>query len=190
MKSFVVLYATREGQTRRIATHIAEALRTLGARVDMTDVGGGLPELDLEAYTGAVVAAPIHIGKHEKAMVDFVKAHRAALERLPTSFLSVSLSQAGVEDPNRRPDKKERSAAEVKKTIDLFLRTTGWHPAHIHPVAGALLYRQYHPVIRLVMRIIAKMTGGSTDTSRDHEYTDWKAIASFANELAADAARS
>jgi menaquinone-dependent protoporphyrinogen oxidase len=184
------LYATREGHTRRIAAHVAEALRALGARVDLMDVGGSLPDLDLEGYAGAVLAASIHIGKHEKAMVDFVRTHRAALERLPTTFLSVSLSQAGAEDANRLPEKKQRSAAEVKKTIDLFLRTTGWHPTHVHPVAGALLYRQYHPVIRLVMRIISKTAGGSTDTSRDHEYTDWKGLARFADELAADAARS
>ena len=58
----------------------------------------------------------------------------------------------------------------------------------MHPVAGALLYRQYRPAIRLLMRIISMMAGGSTDTSRDHEYTDWKAVSRFADEIAADAA--
>jgi menaquinone-dependent protoporphyrinogen oxidase len=188
VKSFVVLYATREGQTRRIAEYVAAALRARGGHVDVRDVGGPLSDLDLTRYAAAVLAASIHIGKHEKTMVDFVKTHRAALEKLPTSFLSVSLSQAGVEDASRLPQKKVRSAAEVKKTIDLFLRATGWRPTHVHPVAGALLYRQYRPAIRLVMRIISKMAGGSTDTSRDHEYTDWKALTRFADEIAADVA--
>jgi menaquinone-dependent protoporphyrinogen oxidase len=38
------------------------------------------------------------------------------------------------------------------------------------------------------MLIISKMAGGSTDTSRDHEYTDWKALTRFADEIAAEVA--
>jgi menaquinone-dependent protoporphyrinogen oxidase len=188
MKSFVILYATREGQTRRIAEYLGGALRKAGHAADVIDVERPPADLDLKRYSAAVLAASIHIGKHEKSMVDFVKAHRPALDRMPTSFLSVSLSQAGVEDANRRPEKKVRSAAEVKKTIELFLRRTGWRPTHVHPVAGALLYRQYRPAIRILMRLISRMAGGSTDTSRDHEYTDWKAVTRFADEIAADAA--
>ena len=189
MKTVGVFYATREGQTRRIANYVADALRARGHQVDVTDVGAPLGRVDLDRYSAAVLAASIHIGKHEKTMIDFVKTHRTRLESLPTTFLSVSLSQAGVEDPNRLPQKKLRSEAEVKKTIDLFLRSTGWRPTHVHPVAGALLYRQYGPMIRLLMRLISGMAGGSTDTSRDHEYTDWKALTGFADEIAAAIAR-
>jgi menaquinone-dependent protoporphyrinogen oxidase len=190
-KPLLILYATREGQTRRIASRIAESLGGRGFTVDVIDVGRPLPgDFDLARYGGAVLAASIHIGKHEKTMVQFVKAHRTALERLPTTFLSVSLSQAGADDMNRTVEQRSRSAAEVKKTIDLFLRITGWRPGRVHPVAGALLYRQYRPMIRLVMRIISRMAGGSTDTSRDHEYTDWKAVTRFADEFADDVERA
>jgi menaquinone-dependent protoporphyrinogen oxidase len=189
VKSFVVFYATRDGHTRSIAEYLAKGLRAHDRRVDVMDVAAPLPDLDLARYAAAILAAPIHIGKHEKAMAQFVRAHRAALERLPTTFLSVSLSQAGVDDMNRTAEQRSRSAAEVKKTIDLFLRATGWHPTHVHPVAGALLYRRYRPVIRLVMRIISRVAGGTTDTSRDHEYTDWNALSRFADEIVADIAK-
>ena len=66
---------------------------------------------------------------------------------------------------------------------------TGWNATHVHPVAGALLYRQYGVIVRLVMRFIARQTGATTDTSRDHEYTDWEALDRFADELAADVER-
>jgi len=36
-----------------------------------------------------------------------------------------------------------------------------------------------------MMRFISAMVGATTDTSRDHEYTDWAAIERYANELAA-----
>ena len=42
-----------------------------------------------------------------------------------------------------------------------------------------LLYTQYNVLIRFVMKRIAKHAGGATDTSRDHEYTDWVALDQF-----------
>jgi len=39
--------------------------------------------------------------------------------------------------------------------------------------------------VRFVMKQIARKTGSPTDTSRDHELTDWAAVDRFAGELAA-----
>ena len=191
VKPLAVLYATREGQTRRIAERVAAVLRARDFTVDVIDVARELPtDFDPARYAGALLASPIHIGKHESAMIGFVKKWRAALESMPCTFLSVSLSQAGVEDVNATPERRARTAANVKKTIDDFLRQTRWHPTRVHPVAGALLYRQYGVALRLLMRFIAKVAGGSTDTSRDHEYTDWKAVERYAAEMAAEATNS
>jgi menaquinone-dependent protoporphyrinogen oxidase len=33
------------------------------------------------------------------------------------------------------------------------------------------------------MKQISKKEGGSTDTSRDHEYTDWKSVERFAENF-------
>jgi menaquinone-dependent protoporphyrinogen oxidase len=187
MKTLAVLYATREGHTRRIAEHVAATLRTREFIVDVLDVSRELPMgFDLTRYAGAVIAASVHVGKHERAMVEFVKARRTELERIPTAFLSVSLSEAGAEDANASTERRKRAAADVNGLIDVFLRETQWNPTHVHPVAGALLYRQYGVIVRLVMRFIAKQAGATTDTSRDHEYTDWQALDRFADELAAD----
>jgi menaquinone-dependent protoporphyrinogen oxidase len=54
----------------------------------------------------------------------------------------------------------------------------------VHPVAGALLYRQYGVLVRMMMRLIAGRVGASTDTSRDHDYTDWDAVDRYADEVA------
>lgn len=37
----------------------------------------------------------------------------------------------------------------------------------------------------LIMKVIAKRRGGETDTSRDHEYTDWEALARFVESVLA-----
>jgi menaquinone-dependent protoporphyrinogen IX oxidase len=36
------------------------------------------------------------------------------------------------------------------------------------------------------MRFISSVVGASTDASRDHEYTDWNALARYADEIVAD----
>jgi menaquinone-dependent protoporphyrinogen oxidase len=47
------------------------------------------------------------------------------------------------------------------------------------------MYSKYNWFIRFVMKRIARRAGASTDTSRDHEFTDWVALDRFVNEFAA-----
>ncbi|HSS70958.1 MAG TPA: flavodoxin domain-containing protein, partial [Casimicrobiaceae bacterium] len=178
---------TREGQTRRIAEHVAATLRAHDFTVSVHDLAVELPtDFDLARCARALLAASIHIGKHEQEMVTFVKKHRAELERMPCMFLTVSMSQAGAEDASATPGRRARATVNVDKMIRKFLDRTGWKPTRVHPVAGALLYRQYRLPVRLMMRFIAKTVGAPTDTTRNHEFTDWRAVDRFAQELAQD----
>jgi menaquinone-dependent protoporphyrinogen IX oxidase len=71
-------------------------------------------------------------------MIKFVKLHKSELEQIPAVFLSVSLSEAGVEDPAATPERRAQASADVERMIQDFLTETGWHPAKIKAVAGAL----------------------------------------------------
>ncbi len=55
-------------------------------------------------------------------------------------------------------------------------------PSQVGLLGGALLYRKYGFVKRLMMKkIVSDKPGGlSTDTSRDHIYTDWDDVTRFA----------
>jgi menaquinone-dependent protoporphyrinogen oxidase len=123
-------------------------------------------------------------------MVKFVKKHRDELARLVTAFLSVTLSEAGAEMSGAAPEKRARFSADVQKIIDKFCKDTGWRPERVKPVAGALLYSKYNPLVRFVMKRIAQEAGGATDTSRDYEYTDWVGLDRFVDELADDLSSS
>jgi menaquinone-dependent protoporphyrinogen oxidase len=183
MKPLLVLYATREGHTRRIAEHIAATIRSRGYAADVVDASDLPSDFSMDAYEGAVIAASVHREKHEKEVVDFVKQHRGDLESMPAVFLSVSLSEAGAEDPAASPEKRAEAAADVQKMIDAFLKETGWHPSKARAAAGALSYSKYNFLIRFVMKRIAKAQGISTDTSRDHEFTDWEALDRIVDEV-------
>ena len=183
MKRALIVYATREGQTRKIADHIAATMRDRGREVDVIDAGAPPADLDVARFHLVVLAASVHQGKHEREMVAFVKDRLGALERIPTAFVSVSLSEATVEDATRPVSTRLEATRDTKGMIERFLEETGLRPAWIMPVAGALPYSAYGWLTRLVMRQIAKKAGGPTDTSHDYEMTDWMSLDRFTDEL-------
>ena len=52
--------------------------------------------------------------------------------------------------------------------------------------AGALYYSKYNLVQKLLLKFIMKITGGSTDTTRDIEFTNWQSVDNFALQLKKD----
>ena len=180
-----LFYATREGHTRRIADHIAAALRATHVEVDVYDVNRLAAPIDWSRYVTACVAASVHAGHHEREMIAFVKRHREDLARLGAVFLSVTLSEAGAEDPLAPTKRREQAAADAQRMIDVFIEDTGWRPARALPVAGALAYSRYNVIVRFVMKRIARKAGAPTDTSRDYEFTDWPSLDRFINETLA-----
>jgi len=171
-----VFYATREGQTRKIAEYLASDLCALG--VDSVAVNVDSPEartVDWASVRGVVLGASIHVGKHEKEAVAFVREHRAQLNERPSAFFSVSLS-AGSSHPE-----EVKAAAALAQA---FIEETGWYADEVVSLAGLLAYTKYGFVKRQVLRQIAKREGASTDTSRDHEYTDWDKVNQLAERIA------
>jgi menaquinone-dependent protoporphyrinogen oxidase len=177
-----IFYATREGHGKRVAEHIAESLRALRYDVDVCNVKESPESIDLQLYQMAFVIASVHLGHHEREVVRFVRSHRLDLVRLGAPFLSLTLSEAGAEDPAAPPEQRMLAAADAQRMIDVFVRETGWRPAYVLPVAGALAYSKYNFFVKLVMKTIARKAGGPTDTSRDYEFTDWPTLDRFVRD--------
>jgi menaquinone-dependent protoporphyrinogen oxidase len=188
-QKLLVAYATREGHTRKIAEHVGATLRARGDLVDVVDVAHPPAGFDVSSYAGAVLAASVHAGKYERELVSFVRESSVALGRMPTAFLSVSLTEAAVEDHTAPFERRAKAAAQVRASVEAFCHETGLHPTRVWPVAGALLYQEYGVLKRLVMKMIARQVGGDTDTSRDHDYTDWEGLDRFVGAMAADIER-
>ena len=94
MTKILIAYGTTEGQTSRIADHIAEAVRKHGVEAEALDLKGS-KKVSPDAYDGVIVGGSIHMGKHQEDVADFVRRNRPALERLPSAFFSVSLAAHG-----------------------------------------------------------------------------------------------
>lgn len=184
MKTAAVIYATREGHTTLVTRCAARLLRDLGIGVDVMRLRDDEPDMRLGDYSAVILASSVHFQKHERAMVRFVRQHRGELEAMPAAFLSVNLSQAGLEVTEATPEQRAHAVAGVHEILDRFYAETGWYPEHVLSVAGALLYTRYNFLVRFVLKQIAKRGGGSTDTSRDHIYTNWNALESFVGRFA------
>ena len=98
----------------------------------------------------------------------------AALQALPSAFFSVNLVA-------RKPEKR---SPQTNSYTRKFLLRSPWHPDTSAVFAGALRYPRYGWFDRFMIRLIMKMTGGETDTSKEVVYTDWEQVAGFAKEIA------
>ncbi len=179
MANALIVYATREGQTEKVARRIANVLRSSGSAVDLVDADH-LPALDPSGFDLIIVGSPVRAQGYLRSVVRFVRKHRVTLERVPSAFFSVGLAVVSKTSDGR---------AQTREVVERFVRKTGWRPQRVELFAGALPYSKYNSLIRFVMRRIASKEGGDTDTSRDYEYTDWRAVDAFASGFALDAVR-
>jgi menaquinone-dependent protoporphyrinogen oxidase len=171
MTKILVVFHTSEGQTARIAEHVAAVLRDLGDEVAVHDVAGAPAP---EHYDGVIVGDSIHAVRHSRALTRYVHDHVAVLNKLPAALFQVSLTSANPDDEH---------TADAQRLVQELLDRTDFDPDLVGLFAGALVYTQYGWFKRRVMRVIARREDGDTDTSRDHEYTDWQSVEQFARDV-------
>ena len=171
LRRILILYGTTYGQTARIARRIADTYTAWGEDVTRANVEELRTPIDVRAYDGVIIASSVIRAKHQRGVREFVRQHASALNNMPTAFFSVSGSAAS-------PD--ERGRAEARRCVEKFLEQTRWRPAMTEMLGGAIAYTKYGVILRWIMKQIAKQNGGPTDTSRDHELTNWTQVENFA----------
>jgi len=127
-----------------------------------------------DGFDAAIVGGSIHIGKYPAYLTEFITQHRDWLNKTPSAFFTVCMA---IQSHNAA----ER--AEAENFGKRFIETSQWHPILAETFAGAVKYTQYNIITRFIMKRITRREGGSTDTSRDHEYTDWDTVARFTNRF-------
>lgn len=168
----LALYATSEGQTRKIAEYAAGRLRRRDHDVLLADAATEAGRLDLSAFDAAILASRVRAGRHHRAIISFVRHNRPLLTAMDTAFLSVSMSAA-----HRRAE----DSAQLSQYRKDFIRRTGWEPRAYHDVAGARLYARHNRLTRWVLGLVDHH---QFDTSKDHEFTDWLDLRTFVDAWA------
>ena len=170
-----LFYATRDGQSRRIAERIAGRLIERGIHALPRDLAVALPAPQSLAETRLVVAvAAVRYGRHLPEAEQFLSIYRALRDPPPLVLLSVNLTA-------RKPGKDTAEGnIYLRKTIARHRLT----PAFALAIAGRLEYPRYGWLDRQAIRFIMMLTGGPTDPKTRVEYTAWNVVDDVALRIA------
>src|SRR5690606_36482783 len=136
MAPYLILYASRYGQTQKIANYISEDLSSWGITCDLVDCRRFHQSMDLTQYQALIIGAPVYMGSYPSCLRKWIKANPTFKNIIPvTAFFSVCL---GIQQPNREGQDKE------KKILQDFLDWARWQPQHKAIFAGALNYGSYN----------------------------------------------
>lgn len=170
----LIIFGTSYGQTEKIAVRIAGGLQSRGFSIELCNAATCRPS-PLEEYTAVVVGSSIIARGHQPSIKQFVRNNVEMLNRRPSAFFQVSASAGSASADGR---------AAAQKILDDFVTEFGWTPVLSASIAGAINYTRYNFLLRWFMKRASAKNGGATDTSRDHEYTDWAQVDRFAAAIA------
>ena len=130
MKSVLVAYGTTEGQARKVAEFIADALKAHGVEVELVDSAVKGAMLLQPVYAAVIVCGSLHQRSYQASLVRFVKDNKDWLVGIPTAFIAVSLTAVLKDDESR----------EAKNCGNSRRRSIG-QPAGRRPSRGTWLVR-------------------------------------------------
>lgn len=167
----LLLYSGHDGQTKLIMSAIAKEI-SKQVSYDIFDLNT-LQEIEFNNYQAVLIGAAIRYGHFNKKLTYFTNKYFQQLNMIPSAFFSVTLTA-------RKPEKR---TPETNLYTRKFLNSTPWQPKLCEVFAGALHYPRYNWFDKGMIRLIMKITGGETDTTKDIEYTDWQQVRRFAHHF-------
>lgn len=163
----IILYSSRDGQTKKIAQFIADKL---GQNTTVQPISEAV---DLNAFEQIVIGASVRYGHFNPELYKFIEKQTALLNRKQTAFFGVNLTARKV----------GKDTPETNVYVRKFLQRIRWQPTQSAVFAGALRYPRYKLFDRLMIQFIMRLTGGETGTTKEIEYTDWNKVSVFADSL-------
>ncbi len=176
--TIAIVYATRDGQSERIAERIAGRLGDSGANSALQALGRNKrPAIDAESDAVVAVLA-VRYGRVLPEAREFLKAF---VSRQAIPLLALAIVNLVARDPSRR-------TPETNPYLRQTLARYGLKPALATAFGGRLNYPKYRFLDKQMIRLIMAMTGGVADGRSDIDYTDWAQVDDFAAAVAALAA--
>lgn len=174
MSKILIIYASTDGQTRKICQRLQQVVEQQIHRVTVVAIEDVAP-IDVASFDKIIIGASIRYGKHSPLIVNFIEQNRQLLESKPNAFFSVNVVA-------RKP---EKSLPEHNPYLQKFLRRISWKPGIVAVFAGKIDYPSYRPLDRFMIRLIMWMTKGPTDPNAVIEFTDWQQVEAFGHTVAA-----
>ncbi len=97
----LILYSSRDGQTKTIASYIAKQL-TEAATCEIQDLSQ-VGQIDLSQYQQVIIGASVRYGHFSPVLNKFVNKHVAQLSQMPSAFFAVNLTARKPEKRRHKP---------------------------------------------------------------------------------------
>ncbi len=164
--TILIIFETVEGQTRKISRFVENESRKADQEVVLVDTANKTTPVSFVGVDKVILAAPVHERRHPKTFEVFIAANLHELEARETMLISVSLKAAFPECLQEARD----------FLIEMEMRT-GFTPDVEALVAGAVRPSSYDYFATHIMRHVV-LRGRDYDLDKgEHEFTDWKALA-------------
>lgn len=163
--SVLIVYATIEGQSGKIAQFVKTHLEGTGQTVRCFDTDDLLADVEFEGVSHVIVTAPVHERRHPPSFELFINASSDALEARPTLLLSVSLNAAF-----------EDGLGEAQDYVDEMALRTGFRPTQTALIAGAVKSGSYDYFATQVVRHVLLADRPFDPSEGDREFTDWESL--------------
>ena len=189
MNRALIVYASRHGATRGIATRIGEVLRSEG--VDAAVAAAQL-EPDPAAYDAVIVGSGVYMGSWLKEGIEYLERYSATLKGRPTWLFSSGPIPGSSKEQPVDEDRyggalgpAEGPGSGGRKRIELLADRIGVRDHRIFQGA----YDPTDPPKALSERF-ARMMPAVKKILPEGDFREWDRIEAWARELAAEIARS
>lgn len=174
----LIVFGTTDGHTRDLCHFAGQRLRDAGHTATVEVAGRDAAHPDVAPYDAVLLAASLHEGHYQLALVQFARSQHENLAAKPNAFLSVSRPLTASDS---------RDAVGLATCLAAFEQETLWTPKVTHVATGAIPYDQLSAFKRLALRVGAWRRGQPARTSRNYDLTDYAALTTFVLTLATPA---
>ena len=163
----LILFATIEGQTEKIARFLESEVRQAGHCATLVNALDKSEDISFDGIDKVILAASVHERRHPKWFETLLSAQSQTLSQMDTLLISVSLMAAF-------PD----TLKEAGEFVTEMKMRTGFNPRAELLVAGAVKVGSYDYFSTQVLRHVV-LRGEQYDIEKgDREFTDWDALKS------------
>ena len=172
MANILIMYSTTDGHTLEICQYLQQVIERNDNRVTLQSMDDE-SNVDMNPFDKIVLGASIRYGKHSKQVYEHIKRNKQVLDSKPNAFFSVNVVA-------RKPGKNR---PDTNPYLKKFLKQISWQPKKLAVFAGKLDYPRYSYWDRQIIRFIMWMTKGPTDPETVIDFTDWKQVESFGQQI-------
>lgn len=171
MEKSVIIYASVDGQTKKICDHINGVLLSKKQDVELVSIADFRD--NLKDFDKIILASSIRYGKHNQDVINLINQNYELLNTKKSAFISVNLVAR----------KEEKRQAHTNPYVVKFLDKIKWKPTIVEVFAGKINYKIYGFFDKLIIKLIMVITKGPTNSDAEIEYTNWDNVTAFAEKF-------